>query len=244
MRAVARAIIGLRMRLRFRIWVARTHLELRRFGGTLIVDAPYAVHFDEAPVIRAFPDGDGSAVTTLRFGRDARIGRNLTIELFARGENHFEVGDTARVLNNVRVILRSGSVRFGSECLVRDGVWIKSDGAFVAGDGVTLGPYSAIHCAGSVTFDDLVGLAERVSVIDSEHTFDGTDAHYMRNPLTVTPVSLGRQTMIAAGAVVLRGTTIGQNSVVASNALVRTGEYPAGSVLVGNPARVVKRLVE
>lgn len=244
MRAIAKAIINVRMRLRFHLWVARTRFELRRYGAKLVIDAPHAAHLDELPVIRAFPDGDGKAVTTLRIGRDARIGKNLTIELFAKAENNFEVGDTARILNNVRVILRGGSVRFGSECLVRDGAWIKSDGAFVAGDGVTIGANGAIHCAERIEFEDLVGLAERVSVMDSEHTFDGTDVHYMQNPLKTTPVSLGRQTMIAAGAVVLRGTTTGRNTVVASNALVPTGNYAAGSILVGNPARVVKKLLD
>jgi acetyltransferase-like isoleucine patch superfamily enzyme len=164
------------------------------------------------------------------------------LEVFARGTNELEIGDSSRFLANIRIALRSGSVHLGARCLVRDGVWLKADGAFETGPGVTLGPFGAIHCTNSIVFDELVGLGERVSVIDSDHTFDGTDVHYMEKPLTVTPIRLGRQTMVAMGSVILRGVTTGPNSVVAANSVVRDGSYPRAALIAGNPARVIRTL--
>jgi acetyltransferase-like isoleucine patch superfamily enzyme len=164
----------------------------------------------------------------------------MTLEIHARGDNSLEVADHVTVLNNVRVLLRAGHVSLGPRTLVRDGVWIKSDGRFETGEEVTIGPYGAIHCTEQIVFADLVGLGERVSVIDSDHTFDGTDLHYMQKPLTVSPVHLGRQTMVAFGSVVLRGAEIGSNSVVAANSVVRGGSYPPASLIAGSPARRVK----
>jgi carbonic anhydrase/acetyltransferase-like protein (isoleucine patch superfamily) len=166
----------------------------------------------------------------------------MTLELDASGDNELELGDHAELLNNVRILLRSGTVLLGPRSQVRDAAWIKADGRFQTGEEVTIGPSSAVHCTGSIRFDDLVGLAERVSVIDSEHTFDGTDEHYMKKALFLSPVHLGRQTMVAFGSAVLRGSDIGANSVVAANSVVRAGTYPAASLLAGNPAERVRDL--
>jgi acetyltransferase-like isoleucine patch superfamily enzyme len=242
MRAIARAIRWLWYRARFLIWVRRLRFELARQGGRLVVEAPHGATFDGAPTIKAFPAGDGSAITTLRLGRDVRLGSHMTLELSARGDNLLEIGDRTQFLVGVRMSIRSGSARFGSDCLIRDGAWVKSDGELVAGNGVTVSHHAAVHCTKSIELGDLVGLGERVSVVDSDHTFDGSDLHYMRKPLHLDPVTIGRNSMVAIGAVVLRGARIGRNSVVAANSVVLEGEYPSGSVLAGSPARVIRSL--
>src|SRR3954447_2281506 len=242
MRVIARGVRRLWYRVRFLAWVERLRFELARQGGRLIVEAPHGARFDRAPAIKAFPAGEGSGVTRLRLGRDVRLGRNATLELWAKGDNLLEIGDGARLLNDVRIALRSGSATFGPDCLIRDGVWVKVDGELVVGQGVTLSHHAAVHCTKRIDLGDLAGLGDRVSVIDSDHTFDGTDLHYMRKPLHLSPISIGRNSMVAVGSVVLRGAQIQRNSVVATNAVVREGTYPRGAVLAGNPARVVRTL--
>lgn len=242
MRSIARAVRWLWYRARFVAWVERLRFELARKGGRLVVEAPDGLRFDGAPAIKVFPVGDGNGITTLRFGRDVRLGRNTTLELWSRGTNLLEIGDGGRIMNSVRLMLRSGRISLGRRCDLRDGVWLKSDGELVIGDDVPIAQNSSIHCASRIEFADLVGLAERVSVLDSDHTLDGSDTHFRDQPIRISPVRLGRNTFIAAGAVVLRGSEIGPNSVVGANAVVLEGEYPPGSVLAGNPARVVKTL--
>lgn len=242
MRSAVRSALAAWHRMRFAAWVAWLRLQLARFGARLEVDAPHGAHLEAFPRVRIFPEGEGDSRFRLRLGRDVRLGRNVVIEVFAGGTNALELGERGRVLNAVRIALRGGSVAFGPECLIRDGVWIKSGGDLRAGAGVTLSSYTAVHCTDRIELADLVGIGERVSVIDSDHTFDGTDAHYMRKPLIVSPVSIGRNSMVAFGSVVLRGAEIGRNCVVAANAVVRAGTYGDGVVLAGNPAEAVKRL--
>ena len=52
---------------------------------------------------------------------------------------------------------------------------------------------------------------------------------------------IGDNVWLGDGSVVLKGVTIGENSVVAARAIV-TRDVPANVVVAGNPARVVKEL--
>ena len=54
--------------------------------------------------------------------------------------------------------------------------------------------------------------------------------------------TIGDNTVVGMGAVILTGAVIGENCVVGAGAVV-TGKMnaPAGSVLLGNPAKVVKQ---
>jgi len=52
-------------------------------------------------------------------------------------------------------------------------------------------------------------------------------------------VTIGRHVWVAAHAIILKGVTIGADSVVASGAIVTRSCEP-GSILAGNPARVIK----
>ena len=56
-----------------------------------------------------------------------------------------------------------------------------------------------------------------------------------------TPVHIGDNVWLGDHATVLKGVTIGANSVVAARAVV-TRDVPANVVVAGNPAQVVKEL--
>ena len=54
----------------------------------------------------------------------------------------------------------------------------------------------------------------------------------------VRPVKIGVRAYVGAGATILPGAVIGDDAVVGAGSVV-TGEVPAGTVAVGNPARVI-----
>ncbi|MBL8774651.1 MAG: sugar O-acetyltransferase [Acidimicrobiales bacterium] len=57
------------------------------------------------------------------------------------------------------------------------------------------------------------------------------------------PITIGHNVWLGGGAIVLAGVTIGDDSVVGAGAVV-TRDVPAGVVVVGNPARVLRRVDE
>jgi carbonic anhydrase/acetyltransferase-like protein (isoleucine patch superfamily) len=87
-----------------------------------------------------------------------------------------------------------------------------------------------------------------------EHTVMHTDLGY---PLTIGRgctighramlhgCTIGDNSLIGMGAIVLNGAKIGKNSLVGAGALVTEGkEFPDNSLIVGSPARVVRVLDE
>lgn len=55
------------------------------------------------------------------------------------------------------------------------------------------------------------------------------------------PVHIGRNCWIGAGAIILPGVTIGDNTVVGAGSVV-TKDLPANVVAVGNPCRVLREI--
>ncbi len=55
------------------------------------------------------------------------------------------------------------------------------------------------------------------------------------------PIVIADNVWLGGGAIVLPGVSIGENSVVGAGAVV-TGDVPAGVVVVGNPARVLREV--
>jgi maltose O-acetyltransferase len=57
----------------------------------------------------------------------------------------------------------------------------------------------------------------------------------------MAPVEIGDNVFVGMGARILKGTTIGSDSVIGAGSVV-TGPIPAGVIAAGNPARVIREL--
>jgi acetyltransferase-like isoleucine patch superfamily enzyme len=89
---------------------------------------------------------------------------------------------------------------------------------------------------GGIELDDDVLLGPGVRLISSAHPLDPA---LRRRQVTAGPIVIGRNVWIGAGATVLQGVTIGDDTVVAAGAVV-TRDVPAAVLVAGVPARVVK----
>nr|WP_207652455.1 DapH/DapD/GlmU-related protein [Clostridium beijerinckii] len=63
----------------------------------------------------------------------------------------------------------------------------------------------------------------------------------MRSAGKVASVNIGNNVWIGSVVTILKGVTIGDNSVIAANSVV-TKDIPANSIAAGNPAKVVKNI--
>lgn len=124
---------------------------------------------------------------------------------------------------------------------VGEGSRIVAPMTIVHGDKVRIGrnaivmPNSLMMASGTITIEDNVQVAAYVKLISNNHD------PYDRMVLTCKPVVLKRNCWIGAGAVILPGVTVGENSIVGAGSVV-TKDVPDNTVVAGNPAKFVKQL--
>lgn len=114
--------------------------------------------------------------------------------------------------------------------------------ALVIGDRCVIGLRSGVVAHESIEIGDDVWLGQDVFVTDANHGYQDPGTPIGRQLGPHEPVRLGAGSWIGHGAVVLPGTVMGANVVVAAGSVVR-GEIPDHAVIAGVPARVVRRYV-
>lgn len=96
-----------------------------------------------------------------------------------------------------------------------------------------------LDCAPIEVGDD-VQIGPAVQLYTAQHPLD---ADLRRSGLeSARPIRIGNDVWIGGGAVVLPGVTIGERSIVGAGSVV-VHSVPPDSVVVGNPARIVRTLV-
>ncbi|HJL76503.1 MAG TPA: acyltransferase, partial [Acidimicrobiales bacterium] len=108
------------------------------------------------------------------------------------------------------------------------------------GDRCLIGRGSAIVGHLSIDIGDDVFTGMNVYITDQNHGYEELDTPIGRQLPSEDPVTIGADSWIGSGAVILPGAKIGRHVVVGANSVVR-GEIPDFSVVVGVPGRVVRR---
>lgn len=92
---------------------------------------------------------------------------------------------------------------------------------------------------GGLDIADDVMIGPNVSIITAGHALDPAQ----RRATIGNPIVIERNVWIAAGATIIGGVTVGENSVVAAGAVV-TRNVPPNSLVGGNPARLIRSVVD
>lgn len=97
-----------------------------------------------------------------------------------------------------------------------------------------------MYDVGGIDIGDDVMIGPNVSLITSSHPLDPVQR---RAVVIAKPIKIEKNVWIAAGATIIGGVTVGENSVVAAGAVV-TRDVPANVLVAGNPARVIRLIGE
>lgn len=97
-----------------------------------------------------------------------------------------------------------------------------------------------LSCIQAITFGPDCILAD-ARLLDTDFHPTSRRRRDPSEPVRVAPITVGRNVWIAAGAIVLPGVSIGDDSVVAMGGVV-TKDVPPGVIVGGNPAKEISKV--
>ena len=90
---------------------------------------------------------------------------------------------------------------------------------------------------GGITIDDGALIGHNVVIATINHPLEPA----RRGDVVPAPVRIGKGAWIGSNATILPGVTVGDGAIVAAASVV-TRDVPAGTIVVGSPARVLKKV--
>jgi len=163
----------------------------------------------------------------LRLGRRVSFGRGFLTNgrLIVRGPGRVVFGDNVNAWSHAE---KNVLITYTRNSLITIG-----DGTRLNGAGIQA--YTHVKIGSRCILGSTL-------LFDSDfHNPDPRLRHDKHAPRPSAPITLGENVWLGGQSAVLKGVTIGENSIVAFRALV-VEDVPPNVVVAGNPARIVKQL--
>jgi acetyltransferase-like isoleucine patch superfamily enzyme len=194
----------------------------------------------------------GGPLTVLRFMRrngmlNHRYGR-LIVRLFRRryltrvGRRGLRTDGLAFIGPGVILeIGKNARIEFGRWCWVGHGTKIRAhEGVVSIGAKTVMGQECTISAFQRVSIGRECVIADRVMFIDFDHGVVEVERPIRQQGIYKRDVNVGNNVWIGYGACILRGVTVGDNSIIGTNAVV-TKDVPPNSVVGGVPAKLIRK---
>jgi acetyltransferase-like isoleucine patch superfamily enzyme len=108
------------------------------------------------------------------------------------------------------------------------------------GSGTNIGAGIWFSCVGEIDIGENNLLGHNILIADSYHGYEDPNTPIMFQPMAEPePVRIEPGCIIGPHAAILAGVTVGANTFIAANAVLTKSVAP-NSVVVGNPARVIR----
>lgn len=171
-------------------------------------------------------------------------GRLINCSIEVKGTNNFiEICDNVK-LNKVRISITGNghTLKIGSRTVWNEWGWIRiedeNNSVIIANDGDFRGCF--FTCSDRNT---QISIGEGC-LFSNDVVIRTSDSHSILNNCgeRINPgksVKIAHNVWIGNGAVVLKGSNIGENCIIGTKAVVSGKTFPKGTILAGNPAKSV-----
>jgi acetyltransferase-like isoleucine patch superfamily enzyme len=133
-----------------------------------------------------------------------------------------------------------GRIEFGRFVWIGDGTKIRChEGRVEIGSKTVMGQECTISAYQRVRIGEQCVIADRAMFIDFDHGVVEVERPIRQQGIYKRDVEVGSNVWIGYGACILRGVSVGDNSIVGTNSVV-TRDVPANAVVAGIPARIIR----
>jgi acetyltransferase-like isoleucine patch superfamily enzyme len=133
-----------------------------------------------------------------------------------------------------------GQIRFGRFVWIGDETKIRChEGVVEIGSKTVMGQECTISAYQRVRIGEQCVIADRAMFIDFDHGIVEVERPIRSQGIYKRDVEVGNNVWIGYGACILRGVSVGDNSVIGTNSVV-TKDVPANAVVGGIPARIIR----
>ena len=200
------------------------------------------------------------AVVTVHDGCEVVLGEGCHVvnaTLTVRQSSRVRLGEGARIAPPerfpVEVEVDRGTLEIGARAWVQSDLLVRFGGHMTIGDYAGIGYGGDIRCEERVSIGDYALISYEACIYDTNtHSTDWRKRRETIERMRVSgvgevekpdtrPVRIGNDAWIGRGAVVLKGSRIGDRSIIGIHTVV-SGEFPADTTLVSTPPRVISRL--
>ncbi len=156
------------------------------------------------------------------------------------------VGPASHIDRSVQV-LGWKQVRVGHHTVISEGTWLNVNDravdspAIVIGDNCYIGRRNFLSAGAVIKIGDYCFTGVNCNFLGADHVYSSPFVPYVASGTTNnTAIEIGPNCWLGAAVTVLKGVNIGYGSIVGAASVV-TRDVPPFSILVGNPARVIRR---
>lgn len=139
-------------------------------------------------------------------------------------------------------INKEGVIKFSNDAHIGQGaiILVKKHGSLSVGKNFAISGTSTIICNKEIAIGDDVQLSWNSLITDSDaHIIYSVDNKICNHD---EKIAIGNHVWVAANTTILKGSSIGNNNVVASNSLVNRKFNESSCIIGGCPAKILKKI--
>lgn len=154
---------------------------------------------------------------------DVRVGKGLIVQISQNAK--FQLGKNMDFRNYINI-------------------WVGKEAKLTLGKNVFINNYCSINCLQSVEIGENTLFGEGVRVYDHNHEYSFAEGNLnvSRKDFTYGDVKIGKNCWLGSNVVVLKGVTIGDNSIIGAGCVIYK-DVPENTILINNQQNLMKTIV-
>ena len=158
----------------------------------------------------------------------------FALKIFRNSEGSWAFGLRYLCLNRL-------AKQCGEKVIIFPNVFLRNINRLSVGTNVSIHEMAYIDSFGEITIGNNVAISHGVSIVSFDHDIAHDPTNFKDCPPICGKIIVGDNVWIGAGARILKGVSVGEDSILAAGCVIRKSCNPL-SIMGGIPAELVKRI--